>query len=328
MLSLLAPAALWLAPLLAAPLVLHFMGRKAPPPRDFPALPPVAASLQRAMRRHRVENRLLLLLRLLILLCLILAAADPVWRAADKPPPPAVAALLTYNDAWSTLPDDAVDTRDGARRGSAGRMAAYLDSVTSGRLVTESVLPETYGSAAARFGASEDATARLLRKASEQAGGRDAHTFIPVFTARDLAALATVARPWLTNNPAARLMVVDRGREAERLQAFGAVRHEVGADGLLTLRVTTRATKPPLWTPHSGGGPRPTRLEDGEAFVTLPLPDSGWVAGTFALAGDDPARARHGLNEIATAWRVPPAATLCHLDPAPGAARFTWFENF
>src|SRR5215217_3404931 len=106
MFSLLNPFLLWFAPLLAAPLLIHFLGRAEPKTRDFPSLLPVQGILARAMQRHRLKNWLLLLLRTLMLLCLLLAAANPVWRTRGFAPP-AATGLLLHNGVYGEAPREA-----------------------------------------------------------------------------------------------------------------------------------------------------------------------------------------------------------------------------
>ena len=349
MLSLLTPAALWLLPLVAAPLVLHFLGRPQPEPRDFPSLLAVRESLREAMRRHRVKNWLQLILRMLILICLALAAAGPVWRPDGTLPPPDAALVLRHNGAYAELPLDPDDVHDPAggvsafptvTTGAAQRIRT-LESLTRGNTVTEPVIAHADASAGTetdavdRHGNPREAMARLLRRADDAAGTRDAvEVHVEVFDATDLAAITEQVLPWLETRPQARLVLLDRSRHAHRLHAFGPPRVRVdppeapGRVARLTLEVPVapEVRRVPVWIPHGvlgEGAPRASRWTDGGdggiASFTLPLPDSGWVAGTFRLAEDDPARTRHAFIERAVAVEIPPAGDLCRTT-APAAA--------
>jgi hypothetical protein len=326
--SLLTPFALWLAPLLAVPLVLHFMGRTEPKTRDFPSLLPVQESLRRAMRRHRVKNWLQLILRTLALLCLLLAAAGPVWRTGSTLQPPSVAGLLLHNGAYAGALDEHGQTLITRQKS----LRAALDSLTEGRVFTEFLLAGASeplnGELAMRYGHPGEAMARLFRRTGENTGDHDpVHIFVPVFNASDLAALSATARPWLESRPQARLMILDHTGHTLRLQAFGEVRAVFEREGLLTLRVATTAQHPPVWTSRSGAGEtvRTAQLRDDTAVVVVPLPTGSvsaragtgpeWIAGAFSLAESDPTRATHALTGVATAFRIPPPATLCHLGP-------------
>jgi hypothetical protein len=241
MFSLLTPAALWLAPLLALPLAIHFMGRAQPKTRDFPSLLPVRESLQRAMRRHRIKNWLQLILRTLALLCLLLAAAGPVWRDGSALNPPAAAGVLLHNGAYAAAPGDPPGEGGRTLRDRQEALRADLDSLTSGNVVAEYVLPEADGKPIARFGRPAEALARLFRKARDPA---PTHLFVPVFAARDLEGIARAARPWLEAGPRARLIVVDHGGARARLRAFGEVRAEFNREGVLAISSATAARHP------------------------------------------------------------------------------------
>ncbi len=257
MFSLLAPFALWLAPLAAVPFVLALMGRAQPHPRDFPSLLPVRASLQQAMKRHRLKNWLQIILRTLLILCLLLAAAGLQWRGrhnAHALPPPRTSGMLWHNGVYALTPASSGETSilTGHRLGA---LRAALDSLAhahGGRTIVEPVVPPgTPGEgpqdageedpegglggavtarampagrqaefpAVARYGAPPEAAARLLRGLGAGGGG-ETHAFIPVFAARDLVALAPAARSWLEANPDARLVLIDHGAATARLAPF------------------------------------------------------------------------------------------------------------
>jgi len=365
MFSLLSPLALWLTPLLAVPLAIALMGRSQPKTRDFPSLLPVQATLQRAMRRHRLKNWLQVILRTLALLCLLLAAAGPVWRGRSALPSPAVAALLTHNGAYSHIPlredrspDDIAQSTLGARQAALRRGLDSMVAREAGRLVTETVLPEDSengggGDAAgpagegrpgftgaARYGSTAqagEALTRLFQRLAAAAPGAAAHAWVPVFAARDLPVIAAAARPWLESNPNARLILVDHGDAASRLKAFGrpVVRAgtedelKAGGDDAFDRAATLSVAAPlnpeargaPVWksTAPAAEGVRDARADEGRARIALPLPDAlteaHWIAGTFSLAEDDPARRALAFPELPVALRVPPPATLCHLGP-------------
>lgn len=258
MFSLLAPFALWLAPLAAVPLVLALTGRVQPKTRDFPSLLPVRASLQQAMKRHRLKNWLQIILRTLIILCLLLAAAGLQWRGRHDGrtlPVPRTSGMLWQNGVYALTP-----ASGGAPVLTGHRLAALraaLDSlaqVHGGRMIVEPVVPpgmpgegahetpdktpeggrsggtvtgrgmpaprQAEFPVVARFGAPAEAAARLLHTLDAGGGGGETHVFVPVFAARDLVALAPAARPWLEANPSARLVLLDYGGAAARLRTF------------------------------------------------------------------------------------------------------------
>lgn len=313
MFSLLNPFLLWFAPLLAAPLVIHFLGRAEPRPRDFPSLLPVRGMLTRAMQRHRLKNWLLLVLRTLILLCLLLAAAGPVWRTRGFAPPESTA-LLIHNGAWASAPREGSSWTE-VQRG----LAKSLDSLTPGRAAVERVLSDAEGAGGvARFGNWPEAAARLLRAAP----GRAAHVYLPVFDARDLEGLAPSLKAWLEASPERRAVLFDLADAREGLDAFGEARAVFGSDGALLLRVPTRAKRPPLWknSENVQSGGRETRLRDGVAEIALPLPSQGWITGSFVLEADDRRDFAAEAAELAVAVRVPPPVRLCHLAGSAGPA--------
>jgi hypothetical protein len=309
--SLLTPLALWLAPLLAVPLAIHFLGRAQPGTRDFPSLLPVRASLQRAMRRHRLKNWLQLILRTLALLCLLLAAAGPVWRSGSALNPPALAGLFLHNGAYAALPAAPDEGTGVTLWGRQTALRAALDSLTAGHAIDAPLFPEAGDRPVARFGQPAAAVARLLHELGERDAAAAAHAFVPVFDARDLEGIAAAARPWLEAHPGRRLVVLDETRAAARLRAFGTVRAGFEEEGMLTLEAAAATEEPPLWIQN--GSARPARLRDGIASIMLPLPDTGWIAGAFSLSESDPARAGFAHASVAAAFRIPPPATLCHL---------------
>ncbi len=290
MFSLLSPFALWLAPLLVAPLAIALMGRAQPRTRDFPSLLPVRATLQRAMKRHRLKNWLQLILRTLVLLCVLLAAAGLQWRGREGRhalAPPAASGLLLHNGAYALAPSSGPDQGQPLIAHRLEALRAGLDSLAQahqGRLIVEPLFTESFfggermtapGVAAqgpqdprypvaARFGAPPEAAARLLRSLEAGGGRGDMHAFIPVFAARDLRALATPARLWLEAHPEARLVLLDHGDVTTRLRIFaratattapaaGAPGH--GRENMLTLRVEAANNRgfprPPVWAPAS-----------------------------------------------------------------------------
>jgi hypothetical protein len=315
MFGLLNPFILWLAPLLAGPLIIHFLGRAEPKPRDFPSLMPVRGQLLRAMQRHRLKNWLQLLLRTLLLLCLLLAAADPVWRSPARWSPPETSALLLHNGAYAAAPARSLEgeTRAGTLGDAQQRLRRGLDSLTPGRSVTQRVIPEARDDRpAARFGRYAEAVSGLLRQAE---GSPAAHVFLPVFDARDLDGLGEILRPWLEEHPRARVALIDHGDAARGLAAFSAVRADFETEGEARLRVATTARRAPLWKSAEGAA-RETRLRDGVVDIRLPLPESGTLQGLFVLDAAE----RHAFAESAAAvsYRIPPPATLCHLSSGSG----------
>lgn len=379
MFSLLSPFVLWLTPLLAVPLAIALMGRAHPRTRDFPSLLPVRASLQRAMKRHRLKNRLQLILRTLILLCLLLAAAGLQWRGRPGPEPgsyggralkpPARSGLLLHNGVYALAPSSVRDEDEPLLASRMETLRHALDSLArahqgdfrveplftageflggmrmaSGSGVVGAAASDSRdgrGRAVARFGAPPEAAARLLRSLGTGGGRGEIHAFIPVFAARDLAALAPTARAWLDSNPNARLVLLDHGDAAARLRTFARATavtdgraHGPGRGDMMTVRVEADGAqgfvRAPVWrpapplsaVPAGGGGSmgaRETRGEagDGAATITMRLPETadgaGWVAGTFAMPDADPAHPEAAVIEHPVAYRIPPPATLCHV---------------
>jgi len=285
MFSLLSPFVLWLTPLIAVPLAIALMGRAQPKTRDFPSLLPVRASLQRAMKKHRLKSWLQLILRTLILLCLLLAAAGLQWRGRQGGralAPPATSGLFWHNGAYALAPSSSGTDENVLVGQRLDALRTGLDSLAQanqGRLIVEPLFPEgelvgaaaaTSGRAApgrrdprphaaARFGAPPEAAARLLQTLGAGGGGGE-HAFIPVFAARDLVALAPAARPWLEANPAARLVLIDYGAVTGRLKIFGHVTatttgtaHTGDQADMMTLRVTSARpqgfVRAPAWHP-------------------------------------------------------------------------------
>jgi hypothetical protein len=340
MFSLLTPFALWLAPLLAVPLAIALMGRTKSTTRDFPSLLPVQASLQHAMKRHRLKNWLQLILRTLVLLCLLLAAAGPIWRGRSTLTPPARAGVITQNGIYATIPLKSKAQSHGGNWATVGEQARglreALDSMTAhthGQLITEFIFPDhgdggdTQSSGLPkRYGQPDEALARLVQnlEASGGADDRAAHVFVPVFAARDLAAIASSVQAWLQARPNARLIMIDHGEAASHLKAFGPVTADLGPDGLLNLSVPTIANRPPTWTPQSAApgsatrtaDSRTMRLEGSTAALTLPVSDresdGRFIAGTIALAPGDPAYPKVAVPQHPVAIHVPPPSTLCH----------------
>ena len=177
MFSLLNPLALWLSPLVAAPLLIHLLGRARPKPVDFPSVMLVREKLARALRRHRLRNWLLLILRTLLMICLFLAAGNPVWRSKDAWAPPAAAGILIHNGAYGQCPG-----KTGSLWDAQIQLKRGLDTLTSGHAHMEPLLPGLPPKiSAARFGpanAYAEAIGRLLRAEDSDA---DYHVFIPVF---------------------------------------------------------------------------------------------------------------------------------------------------
>lgn len=76
---------LWLAllPLLAAPVIIHFLNKRFPQRFLFPTVEHLARSAAERSRIHRWRHRILALLRTLLLLVLLLAFLQPVLRRFD-----------------------------------------------------------------------------------------------------------------------------------------------------------------------------------------------------------------------------------------------------
>src|SRR3989338_6274377 len=167
----LSPLAFWLAPFVAVPALIHFLGRVRPKLLDFPSLLPVRETTARAMRPHRLKTWLQLLLRTLALAALVLAAADPVRREPGGWNPPASAGMLFHNGAYAScpaVPGGVVEAQQRLRRG--------LDSLTGGHVRVEPLFPGA-GSPVARFGRYSEALTRLLRVKENGSF----HLYLPVF---------------------------------------------------------------------------------------------------------------------------------------------------
>lgn len=327
MFGLLNPFILWLAPLLAGPLIIHFLGRAEPRVRDFPSLLPVRGQLARAMRRHRLKNWLQLLLRTLVLLCLLLAAAGLVWRSPSRWTPPEAVALLVNNGAYDAIP---------VVRDAQSRLRRGLDSLAPGRVAASPVIAEASpGRAVARFGRYPEAVSRLLRQTEPTGPSAEAHVFLPVFDTRDLDGLAEILRPWLEKHPRGRVALLDYAaayRTPGFLSPFVGVYADFSQEGQVTLRAAlnprareSAGDNAPLWVPEAGTS-RETRVEDGRAEIVLPLPEAGDLSGAFVWNGPD-ARA-YAESLFAVSYRIPPPATLCVLAPRAGwVARATLGEG-
>jgi hypothetical protein len=320
MFGLLNPFILWLAPLLAGPLIIHFLGRAEPKVRDFPSLLPVRGQLMRAMQRHRLKNWLQLILRTLLLLCLLLAAANLVWRSPGRWSPPESTGLLLHNGAYGAIPG-LFDTQQRLRRS--------LDSLTPGRNTAELVIADAPpGRTVARFGRYPEAVSRLLRQTDAQTGinGTAAtHLYLPIFDARDLNGLAEILKPWLERNPQRRVALIEYPDAS--LSPFSGVTADFSKEGQVTLRVLMNPGtegKTVLWVPENGAT-RETRPGDAGnppwAEIVLPLPESGTpgaenLSGAFAISNT-------GANTFAESlytvnYHIPTAATLCVLAPRSG----------
>src|SRR3989338_7229249 len=132
----LSPLAFWLAPFVAVPALIHFLGRVRPKLLDFPSLLPVRGNTARAMRRHRLKNWLQLLLRTLALAALVLAAADPVRRGPGGWDPPPPAGCLPPTEPFPPcgfFGGGVVEAQQRLRRG--------LDSLTGGHVRVEPLFP-------------------------------------------------------------------------------------------------------------------------------------------------------------------------------------------
>jgi hypothetical protein len=327
MFGLLNPFLLWLAPLLAAPLIIHFLGRAEPKVRDFPSLLPVRGQLARAMQRHRLKNWLQLLLRTLVLLCLLLAAGGLVWRSPSRWTPPESTALLVHNGAYGAIP---------SVREAQSRLRRGLDSLAPGRGTAALVIPDAPpGRTAARFGRYPEAVSRLLRQTDATDPSAASHVFLPVFDTRDLDGLGEIVRPWLEKHPRGRVALLDyagQQRTPELLSPFSGLDADFSREGQVTLRaaLNPRARegmkdRAPVWVPEKGAF-RETRVEDGRAEIVLPLPDSGDVSGAFTWNG--PQARDYAESLFAVTYRIPPPATLCVLAPRSGwMARATLGEG-
>lgn len=137
------PALLWLAPLAAAPLLLHLLGRTTPPPQDFPTTRFLPETPVPVRGRHTWQDIPLMLLRCLLLLILLLLAAGPHRQAEGG------------GKAVDALPEghavllDASPSLSGTQGQLRPQLAALKDGHTAYWLVgaeaSQTEAPETWG---------------------------------------------------------------------------------------------------------------------------------------------------------------------------------------
>ncbi len=307
MLGLLNPLVFWLAPLLAAPLLIHFLGRQEPRLRDFPSLMPVRGRLTQAMQRHRLKNWLQLLLRTLALLFLLLAAANPLWRPRNGLTPPAAAGLLIHNGAYGAVFLDGETVL-----ASEQRMRHSLDSLTFGHGQEELLFPEISGrEPSARFGSYTDALSRLLAKANETASF---HLYLPVFDWRDLEESQPLLTRALRQYPGLRLILTEYPEARERLTPFSGSRLGFPTKNSVALRTgltpLAEGSAPILWTPE-GESSREISVSGDSVKIEMPVPLAGWLKGEISLP--PPAGDRFAFPSLAVSARIPPPSTLCHV---------------
>ncbi len=309
MFGLLNPLALWLAPLIAAPLIIHWLGREPPRARDFPSLLLVRGKLAQAMRRHRVKNWWQLLLRTLVLLLLVLSAANPVWRlhfGGAGLPSPQAAGLLLANDAYGAVPagrTTVLRQQDHLRRS--------LDSLTAGHCTTEPLLRDATVSPAARLGRYAEGVTQLLRRAGSAASFQ---LYLPVFAWSDLEAVRGTLAQALRAHPGWRLVLTEYPEAAAALSPFGDLHLAFPKPGFAEVRARRRAGVADfanaVWTPVNAS-PQTVPAAADSFSLTFPLPPSGWMAGE--LAPPAAAAARFAFAHTPISLRVPAPATLCHV---------------
>ena len=309
MFGLLNPFALWLAPLIAAPLVIHFLGRSEPKRLDFPSLMPVKGQLTHAMRRHKLKNWLQLLLRTLALLFLLLAAANPLWRSRNSLTPPAASALLIHNGAYANIPA----SEGGTLLDAEQRMQHGLDSLTSGNNHTELLFPDaSTREPVARFGRYPEALPRLLRQAGNQPSF---HLHLPVFDWRDLEASEEILLQGMTENPGMRLVLTEYPDASRHLTPFSGFALAFPKENIATFRAANLASTsgPALWNP-AGGTPREIQMSGDSVEILLPVSQTGWMNGELTLP--PPQGDRFAFPSAAISARIPPPSTLCHVGNA------------
>ncbi len=306
MFGLLNPFALWLAPLLAAPLVIHFLGRSQPKLRDFPSLMPVKGLLAQAMKRHRLKNWLQLILRTLALLFLLLAATNPVWRSSKGFAPPNSAGMLIHNGAYAASPANNGKTILDAEE----RMQRGLDSLTSGHCRTLPVLRDAPGrEPVARFGSYSEALFQLLQHPENP---NSFHLHVPVFDWRDLENSEEVLRSALEQNPHLRVVLTEYPEAREHLAPFSDFKMIFPSDNVAAFRASSSvSTKTQvLWTPQ-GGSLRDIQTQKDSVEILAPLSQAGWVNGALSLPSSMMEAFAYPSATISA--HIPPSSTLCHV---------------
>lgn len=123
---------LWflLAPLLAAPLLVHLLNKRFPQKFLFPNLEHLTRSAAERSRIHRWRHRILALLRTLFLLLLLLAFLLPVLRRADAPGAPESRrrVLILVDHSMSMEYQEAGVTRRKKALVEAGKILDTLDA--------------------------------------------------------------------------------------------------------------------------------------------------------------------------------------------------------
>jgi hypothetical protein len=327
--GLLNPFALWLAPLLAGPLLIHFLGRLEPKLRDFPSLMPVRGRLTQAMQRHRLKNWLQLLLRTLALLFLLLAAANPLWRSSHALTPPQASCLLIHNGAYGAIPMTRETIAGETVLASEKRVQRGLDSLTFGHNETELLFPEmTGGESAARFGHYSEALSRLLSRVGAEKGMNrlaSVHLYIPVFDWRDLEESQEILLRALEQNPGLRIVLTEYPEAPEKLSPFSEFTVGFPKENIAVLQagiLPSSGSTTALWNP-TGESPREIPIAKDSVRIQIPLSFAAsvstpskatWLSGEVSLApsfGE-----RFAYPSVAVSAHVLPPSTTCHVGNA------------
>ncbi len=125
--SFLNPSFLWLAPLAALPVIIHFLNRPKTKSVEFPTIRFLLTATRKVLRKFKILQLLLLLLRVAFILMLLIAFARPVRRAplADEAVDNIILIDTSYSMSFVTGRDRAID--------SAKRLAAALTDNLAGR---------------------------------------------------------------------------------------------------------------------------------------------------------------------------------------------------
>ncbi len=313
MFGLLNPFALWFIPLLAAPLVIHFLGRSQPTLKDFPSLLPVRGQLTQAMRRHKLKNWLQLLLRTLAILFLLLAAANLLWRPRHGFAPPVATGLLIHNGAYGAIP--LAKTKDKTVLQDLEGMQRGLDSLTLGHGHVEFVLPDASNRiSSARFGRYSDALSKLLKEAHGQS---PVHIHLPVFDWSDMEESRPLLIKALTENPGLRVVLTEYPEASGHLAPFTHWSLNFPKENIASLKTRFSSSNPAsgevFWTP-SGGSPRAISTAKDSIELQVPFSQPGWIRGELSLP--PPQGDGFAYPAAAIIARIPPPLTLCHVGNA------------
>jgi len=295
--TLLSPAALWLAALIAVPLVVHLLRRRIGARVDFPATRYLARAEREHSRRLRLRNLLLMALRVLAVIALAAAAAHPI---ADVPlsggrvtaHAPTAIAIVLDNSLSSSLVVNGTSVLD--RLKDAAR-AALGDAGAEDRAWLLTVDGDVIGGTAATI---TDALSRVT------AFGGVARLDQTVARATMLLAGATI--------PERALLVLTDGQAStwSRSLDVGTTRTVVFAPVIAPIRnrsVVSAAAEPARWTPRGSvsariAGPdsvtyrialagrtlaRGTAEADAAIVVSAAPSERGWLAGLVEIEPDE-----------------------------------------